>query len=124
MVARVARRGQVPLELQEIDISTDPDLERRYRTEIPVLMIDGRKVAKYKLTEAELVRKLESGAGGGPVRPPLIPTWRQCHHLAVTMRWPRRFRCQQPSSLSKQTCSSSPLLMIRTRSMEIPRLVK
>ena len=29
------------------------------------LMIDGRKVAKYKLTEAELVRKLESGAGGG-----------------------------------------------------------
>ena len=60
VVARVARRGQVRLEVQEIDISTDADLEKRYRTEIPVLMIDNRKVAKHRLTEAELVRKLES----------------------------------------------------------------
>lgn len=57
VVERVARR--VPIDLEEIDISTDPDLERRYGQEIPVLEIDGRKAAKYRITEDDLVRKLE-----------------------------------------------------------------
>jgi len=44
--------------LQEIDISTSAELLSRYETEIPVLMIDGRKAAKYRITETELKRKL------------------------------------------------------------------
>lgn len=46
--------------LQEIDISTSAELLSRYETEIPVLMIDGRKAAKYRITETELRRMLGS----------------------------------------------------------------
>jgi glutaredoxin len=49
--------------LEEIDISSDPALEARYGLEIPVLIIDGKKVAKYRLTEEELRRMLDSRAG-------------------------------------------------------------
>jgi glutaredoxin len=40
--------------LEEIDITTDAELQARYGAEIPVLMIDGRKIAKYRIAEAEL----------------------------------------------------------------------
>ena len=48
VVARVATA--VPLALEEIDISTDPALEARYGLEIPVLLVDGKKAAKYRVT--------------------------------------------------------------------------
>jgi glutaredoxin len=44
--------------LEEVDISTDAELNARYGAEIPVLMIDGRKVAKYRVTEADLRKAL------------------------------------------------------------------
>lgn len=44
--------------LEEIDISTSTDLRSRYETEIPVLTIDGRTAATYRITEAELNTKL------------------------------------------------------------------
>lgn len=56
VVARVARA--VPLVLAEVDISTDPQLEARYGLEIPVLMIDGKKAAKHRVTEGTLLRLL------------------------------------------------------------------
>jgi glutaredoxin len=56
-VARVART--IPLSLEDIDISTDPALEARYGVEIPVLMVDGKKAAKYRITEDELLRILQ-----------------------------------------------------------------
>jgi glutaredoxin len=49
--------------LDEIDISTDPVLLDRYSVEIPVLMIDGKKVAKYRVSEAELRRMVEARQG-------------------------------------------------------------
>ncbi len=51
--------------VEEVDISTDPDLLDRYGLEIPVLMIDERKVAKYRITEAELRRILIGVRGKG-----------------------------------------------------------
>jgi len=59
IVTRVAARfpGAV---LSEVDISRDADLEAQYGLEIPVLMIDGRKVAKYRVDERALRRMLES----------------------------------------------------------------
>ena len=54
----VGARADVSLE--EIDISGDPILFDRYGLEVPVLMIDGRKFAKYRVIEEELRRKLES----------------------------------------------------------------
>jgi glutaredoxin len=63
VVARTASRSGLSFTVQEVDISTDPDLEARYGLEIPVLLIDGTKVAKYRIGEAELMRALTSRAG-------------------------------------------------------------
>lgn len=52
VVDRVGSR--MPFTLTVVDISTDPDLLARYGLEIPVLEIDGRKAAKYRITEGEL----------------------------------------------------------------------
>jgi hypothetical protein len=54
LVTRVAGATAV----EDIDISRDPALEARYGLEIPVLMVDGKKVAKYRVTEEVLRRAL------------------------------------------------------------------
>jgi glutaredoxin len=54
VVTRVARR--VPLDIEEVDISGDAELEARYGLEIPVLLVEGRKAAKYRIGEEELRR--------------------------------------------------------------------
>jgi len=59
VVERVVRQSAAArLEIEEIDISTDPALEARYGVEIPVLLVDGRKVAKYRVGEQELTRMI------------------------------------------------------------------
>jgi hypothetical protein len=62
VIARVARA--VPLTLQEIDISRDPELEARYGLEIPVLEIEGRRAAKYRISEEELMRLVRAERAG------------------------------------------------------------
>jgi glutaredoxin len=52
-----------PITIEEIDISTDPALETQYGLEIPVLFVEGKKAAKYRVTEGELTRLLESRHG-------------------------------------------------------------
>ncbi len=52
--------ARVPFALEVVDISTDSALLASYGVEIPVLLIDGKKAAKYRLTERELERILES----------------------------------------------------------------
>jgi hypothetical protein len=54
----------IPLKLDDVDISTDPALEALYGLEIPVLMVEGKKAAKYRIAEDELVRVLAGRAGG------------------------------------------------------------
>ena len=46
--------------VEKVDISTDAELEARYGLEIPVLLVDGRKAAKYRVSEGELRRILKS----------------------------------------------------------------
>lgn len=58
VVARVASFSLSPISVEEIDISTDAELERRYGLEVPVLMVNGRKAAKYRIGEEELRRLL------------------------------------------------------------------
>ena len=71
MKAVVERVGRsVAIALEEIDISTDPTLEARYGVDIPVLLVEGTKAAKYRVTEEELRRILsaraeEAGGAGG-----------------------------------------------------------
>ena len=68
VVQRAAR--STPLTVEEIDISLDAELDERYGLEIPVLMVNGKKAAKYRITEEALTRILMEGAGasesGGP----------------------------------------------------------
>ena len=59
-LARVAAAMPGALYVDEIDISRNADLERRYGLEIPVLEIDGKKVAKYRISEEDLRRRLEA----------------------------------------------------------------
>jgi glutaredoxin len=60
VVERVARTAAAatPITVEEIDITTDPALETRYGAEIPVLLIDGKKAAKFRVTEEALTRWL------------------------------------------------------------------
>jgi hypothetical protein len=55
--------SRVPLTLDVVDISTDPELAQRYGLEIPVLLIEGKKAAKYRISEGELEEKLRRRAG-------------------------------------------------------------
>ena len=65
MKAVVERVGRsVAIAVEEIDISTDPALEARYGVDIPVLLVGGKKAAKYRVTEEELRRILSARAGG------------------------------------------------------------
>ena len=63
VVQRVVQREHAAVTIDEIDISTDPSLESRYGLEIPVLMVEGRKVAKYRVTEDEVTRMLAARKG-------------------------------------------------------------
>ena len=66
VVQRVARSMPLrPVTVVEIDISTDAALAERYGLESPVLLVDGRKAAKYRIAEDELVRVLAGRAGTG-----------------------------------------------------------
>ena len=51
--------GRPGIAIEEIDISTNRELLEQYGLEIPVLMIDGRKAAKYRVSEDGLRRMIE-----------------------------------------------------------------
>jgi glutaredoxin len=61
MKALVDRVGRsVPFNLTVVDISNDDALEERYGVEIPVLVINGEQVARYRVSEGEFRQRLES----------------------------------------------------------------
>ena len=47
-------RGELGFELEEVDITGDPDLERRYRTSLPVVEVDGEQVSVFRVDEAKI----------------------------------------------------------------------
>ncbi len=49
---------EVPLEVEEVDVDSEPDLREKYGGEVPVLFIDGRKAFKYRVAARELKKKL------------------------------------------------------------------
>jgi glutaredoxin len=63
-IQRVADREHVSIAVDDIDISTNPELESRYGLEIPVLLVDGTKTAKYRVTEQEFARMLAARKSG------------------------------------------------------------
>jgi hypothetical protein len=61
VIEAVAKR--IPLALEVVDISTDQTLTDRYELEIPVLLIEGKKAAKYRVDERALEEKLRKTTG-------------------------------------------------------------
>ena len=59
----VTQRADHTISIDEIDISTDLGLLDRYGLEVPVLMIDGTKVAKYRVSEEALRGMLDARQG-------------------------------------------------------------
>jgi hypothetical protein len=55
-------RERVPFELEVFDIDADAELKQLYDWEVPVVMLDGKKWAKYRVDEQALLRRLESDA--------------------------------------------------------------
>ena len=53
-------RAEVPFELEEVDITGDSELERRYRERIPVVEVGGEEVFTYFVHPDALRRKLGS----------------------------------------------------------------
>jgi Glutaredoxin-like domain (DUF836) len=51
-------RAETPFELEEIDITGDDELERRYRERIPVILVDGVEAFTYFVHPEGLRRRL------------------------------------------------------------------
>ena len=56
MLERVG--AELPFELEEVDISGDPELERRHRERIPVVEVDGEEAFTYFVHPEGLRRRL------------------------------------------------------------------
>ena len=51
--------GRYAFSLDVVDIDKDDKLRAEYDWDVPVLLVDGEKIAKYRLDEAMLLRRLE-----------------------------------------------------------------
>jgi len=49
---------ETPFSVETVDVDSDPALAERYGMEVPVVMLDGKKLAKYHLDEDMLRRRL------------------------------------------------------------------
>ena len=57
VIATVGERR--PLSLSVVDISSDRRLEEQFGLEIPVLMLDDRVIARYRISVTDLLMRLE-----------------------------------------------------------------
>jgi glutaredoxin len=53
-------RARHPFELEEVDVSIDPELHRAYGERIPVLALDGDELFEFHVDAGELARRLQS----------------------------------------------------------------
>ena len=60
LVRKVART--IPLTLEDIDIYGDDELEERYGLEIPVLFVNGKRIANARIKEDALINVLTSAS--------------------------------------------------------------
>ncbi|MBW7956665.1 MAG: glutaredoxin family protein [Deltaproteobacteria bacterium] len=56
IIGRASR--ELPFEFKEVGIDSSEDLLRRYKGEIPTVFINGKKVFKYKVDEAEFKKRV------------------------------------------------------------------
>lgn len=51
-------RGEIPFRLEKVNVNSDEELARDYGSEVPVVLIDGKKVFKYRVDPDKLRRRL------------------------------------------------------------------
>lgn len=56
-------RTDQDFELVVVDITGDPELERRYRARIPVVLVDGEETFTYWVHPDKLVQKIDRRRG-------------------------------------------------------------
>jgi glutaredoxin len=56
VIAQIAKH--YPLRVREIDVDTSSELQEKLGSEVPVLLINGRKAFKYRVTAKDLQKKL------------------------------------------------------------------
>jgi hypothetical protein len=52
--------AELGLTLTERDIRSDPELDALYRHDIPVLLLDGREVARHRVSAEDLRARLQT----------------------------------------------------------------
>lgn len=52
---------RISFQIEFVDIDKDPELQARYNHEVPVIFVHGKKAFKYRLDEAQFLRKLQAG---------------------------------------------------------------
>jgi glutaredoxin len=57
VIERVGRR--IAFSLRVINIETDPELEKKYGEEIPVVFVNGMPAFRYRVDEAEFEKKVK-----------------------------------------------------------------
>ena len=58
VLERIAARYD--FEIEEVDIESNPGLYEKYKNEIPVIFLEGKKLFKFKVDEKQLIRALKS----------------------------------------------------------------
>ena len=53
-----AAGANIPVDFTEVDVDSSRELVERYGAEVPVLLINGRKAFKYRVTARELEQRL------------------------------------------------------------------
>jgi glutaredoxin len=53
-------KGTHAFNLREVNILEDPEAYQKFKEEIPVVFINGKKAFKYHLDEKQFLKKLES----------------------------------------------------------------
>lgn len=57
-------RGRLPgiaLVVAEVDVSQDPGLRRQFRLDLPVLLLEGRRLFRHRVDSRQLARRLLEG---------------------------------------------------------------
>jgi glutaredoxin len=52
-------RKKIDFTLEVIDISQNPELFERYRNDIPVILLDGKEIARHFVRERKLLKLLQ-----------------------------------------------------------------
>lgn len=61
VVERVAADVDAAVTVEAVDVDADPDLADRYGERVPYVLVDGRPAFKYRVEEAALRARFETG---------------------------------------------------------------